>query len=269
MKNELRKIIESRYGSIPDAPKHLRALTLSEDRDFAAGSGRLSLISLVCTTDTEEFSFIIRSVLPTSERKIPIFIYLAESSDIPSRFLPAEEICDLGVGVFILTPSDVADDNGDFKSKIARNLIGARRSKASPSKTAIWSYALSRVIEYALCLDFVDKEKIAVIATESLAPTALVTAVENEKIGYTILNSPSENLTLEHRFARGNLPNDFNSLLSSLAPAFKKRNLLIGLSEDDGLPGSDVQKIAHVRVRNGSRYLSRHDWNYYINFVLK
>lgn len=267
MKNEIKKIIENRYGIIPENPRHLRVRLIAEDRDFAAGRAVIRNLSFVCTAELSEYSFFARLAIPNTDGKIPLFIYLSESGDVPDRFLPMEEICDRGVGVLVLNAHDVTSDDGDFKSGIARHIAGARRSKESASKTAIWSFALLRVIEYVSRLDFIDTERLALIGHAALAPAVLAVGAIQEKIGYTFLNCPTEDALMAHRYRKGYIPDNFYLFLSSLSGAFSGRNLVVGLSDDEVCDSKISAELPNVKRREGRRYLSRGDWNYYIDFV--
>lgn len=260
----MKERIEERYGRLPEPPKHLSLELISEDRTFAAGKAVLRKLRFICTGDSD-FSFFAYSVIPRSSTKIPFFIYLADSADIPGRFLPMEEIVDRGVGVFVLNYADITSDDGNYKSGIAKAISGARRGKSAPSKTLMWSFGIGRILEYIISLDIVDRDRLAVIGHDNLAPSVLVSGAFYKDIKYTFLNSPTEDKSCEHRFVRGHFPSDFSKFAISVSPAFSDRSLMIGLCEDD----CDTFGNVHTRRRSGGKYLSREDWNYYIDFILK
>lgn len=263
MREDIQSAISERYGNIPKKPRHLRCELICEDRSFAAGRAKISELRLICECDEGEVSFKAKSIMPNDGDNLPFFIYLAERGDVPDRFLPAEELCDLGVGVLLLDYRDIASDDEEYRCGIASKLVGSRRGLRSPSKTALWAFAVMRAIEYVRHLSRADSERICVIAHSHLCAAALVGSAMSEVDCYTALNNPSEP-TSSHRFAKRHILGALSDFINSAASAGAKK-LFVSLSEEDKI--EDYRGIT-LRKRDGGSYLGRGDWNYFVK-VLK
>lgn len=297
-------LAENIYGRLPERPEHLRGDTVTKDTTFAAGEGVLREISLTLTIDGGEFRIPLRSVAPSGDGKYPAFIYVDYESDIPSKYLPAEEIIDRGYALFCLSYNDICGENDDFKSGISKFIAPTRRRKDSPGKIALLAWAILRVLEFAVTLPYIDADNVAVIGHGTLARAALVAGGYDERIKYVILNNfefCESYLSRPYLFGKSFWENADgaadNLALSLCAP----RHIMVGAAIDDctgdnqkgveslislnevysllgksGLPyeceSTDEPITLHsdtvfYRLRSGPAYLSRKDWNAYIDYI--
>ncbi len=292
------------YGRIPERPEHLRGETITKDESFAAGEAVLREISLIMTVDGKEFSMPIRSVVPSGEGKHPAFIYVDYESDIPSKYLPAEEIANRGYAIFCLSYKQICGDGADFKSGIAKYIAPSRKRNDAPGKIALLAWAISRVMDFAASLPYIDEGNIAVIGHGLYARAALVAGGYDERCKYVILNSLEfgENyLSHPHLFCK-NFWEKADSIYDNLALSLcVPRYIMIGAAIDDCLCdnaeglcsltalngayelfgkaglGCDVKTADEpitlsgdgifYRLRTGPAYLSRKDWNAYIDYI--
>ena len=320
----IKKLLEEHiYGHMPPAPDHFAVELDNENARFCAGKAPLRTLTATVTLGKNKFTFPIRAVIPKSEKKLPCFVSINFSSDVPNKYLPIEEIVDGGFAVFAICYSEITADNKSFRNGIAKYLSPKRRTLSSPGKIAMWAYAAMRVMDYIETLDCIDKDNVAVIGHSRLGKTALLAAAFDNRFKYAISNDSGcagaaikrenegehiDQITTRfpYWFAKKyrkyatdeySLPLDQNYLLSLIAP----RHLLVGSAEDDlwadpksefistymassawelyGVPGlihnGEIPKANTVldkgnisyHIRHGMHYLSREDWQIYMNYI--
>ena len=243
------------YGYIPKKPEHMNVELISEDNKFCAGKAPLKTLKFTVTINGEQCSFIVKSVVPKSEEKLPAFIHINFRSDVPDKYQPSEEIADNGFAVFSFCYADVTKDDKNFKDNLAKLLSPARRTQTSPGKIAMWAWAAMRVMDYVQTLDSVDLDNVAVVGHSRLGKTALLTAAFDSRFKYAISNDSGCTGAAITRGKRGEdigaitarfgywfckryekyaqnentLPLDQNFLTTLIAP----RHLVIGSAEED------------------------------------
>ena len=189
-REELKKILqEEEYGYIPPKPDHLDVEITEENANFSAGKVRRKNLSFTVTIGEKKFSFPVVSCIPKSDKKVPAFIFINFSPNVPDHRLPSEEISDGGFAVFSFCYNDVTRDNADFKSGIAPLFRKGRAKQTAPGKIAMWAWAAMRVMDYVQTLDEIDTDNIAVIGHSRLGKTALVTGAFDERFKYIISNN--------------------------------------------------------------------------------
>ena len=188
-RDEIKRILEEEeYGKLPPKPEHLVVDKKPGVRDFCAGKAINDLLTFTATINGKEVSFPVIASIPKCDHPVPAFVHINFRADNPDRYMPTEEIIDGGFAVFSLCYQDIALDNGDFKSKLARHLCSSRRAKSSSGKIMMWAWAAMRVMDYIMTLPEIDHDNVAVIGHSRLGKTALVTAAFDERFKYAISN---------------------------------------------------------------------------------
>ena len=255
------------YGRMPDKPEHLRYEIKTVDCEFAAGEAVLNEVDVICELCGKEYRIPTVEMRPKREGRCPLFIYLTTESCYPDKHLPTEELAERGFAVITLRASDVCTDDNDFKGDLPRALGVSRRRGDGTSKTAIWAWALLRIGEYARSADWVDTNRIALIGHGGIAAAALLAGAFDESCPVVITNEggiycdtvgASEarlmyKEMLPHRFCPRGIgrSESFNESLQVHEPCEVRLGRI------------------HHHVRNGARYLSRHDWAVYMDILEK
>ena len=160
-REEIKNILQNEeYGTIPPAPKSLKAEILREDKTFCGGKAVFTEILLTGTWENGEFSFPVYSAVPNPRPIMPVpsFVYISfrDLTDDEKRF-PAKDICGRGFAVFSFNYQAVSSDDGDFADGFAVLLYkNAERTGNSPGKIAMWARAAMTVTDYIKTLDFID-----------------------------------------------------------------------------------------------------------------
>ncbi len=291
---KLRKELSSQiYGEIPDRPTHLSDDFVSEDKHFAAGKATLKSIKLICDFEGRKKEFPLSVITPVGKEIQKFIIYLSYDSNIPSRYLPCEEIVDRGYALAILDHSVITNFDGNFKDGIGTHIKITRKRKDAPSKIALWAWGVMRVVDYLCTLEYVDKDRITVAAHSLLGKAALLACAFDNRIRIVIANDSMnmgfaqlvEQVAEEHPYLfcprfielveNGETPADHGLLLRLCAD----RKVLVGVSEDDprSTPEGELELIKalvyqgycqdnfHYHSRHGSHYLSRDDWKVFLD----
>ena len=172
------------YGKLPERPEHLEGKLVTEDREFAGGSGIVRHFSLVCTMGGENFSYPVKLITPNDNEKHPIFIHLCYRDDIIDRCLPYEEIIEHGYAIMTICARNIAEIGTRKKTKIERHLCPSRRKGNSPGKFILYAWSAINAADFAYSLSFVDTSRIAVLSHGLMARSALLSMAYNKKISY-------------------------------------------------------------------------------------
>ena len=186
-------LMREEYGIVPPDPTDLTFEVLDEHPNkintFCAG--RASIRKMLCKGKVygREFSFPFFCVLPIGKTNVPFFIHINFRDDNPDRYQPTEEITDNGFAVLTVCYSDVTSDDGDFTNGLAGVLFdGKERKPDDPGKIMMWAWAASRVMDYAMSLDCLDKTRGAVVGHSRLGKTALVAGMIDQRYYAAISN---------------------------------------------------------------------------------
>lgn len=256
LKPEIKRLLmEEEYGIMPPAPTSVSVEPVAGKYTNFAGKATHQGYTLKANVYGKEVSFYFTAVLPTgTEGKIPVFINIAFNR-APNFRQPTEEIIDRGYGVFTVNYEDCTTDNGDFSNGVASVLCPDRSAPNATGKIAMWSWCISRVIDYIYTLDNIDLDKIAVIGHSRLGKTTLLTAAFDERVNFACVNDSGTSgdalsrgtvgetiYDITSRFPywfcpnymkyannENSLPFDQHYLLSLVAP----RVLLCGTANDD------------------------------------
>lgn len=173
-RNEIIGLLAQEYGALPPEPVSLRFKTLGEEKNFCAGKARLVKTEICCDLkEGGKFSFPVYSVIPYKEGKTPSFILINFRDAVPDRYLPSEELCDLGLAVHSFCHEDITSDDSDYNGGLAAFYCG-KNENLERGKIALWAWAASRVLDFVLCLPQTDGQQIAVAGHSRLGKTALL-----------------------------------------------------------------------------------------------
>lgn len=275
---------ESIYGEMPPAPKHLHCVCDQSDPTFAAGYAVLSSKRLIIDLGESRLTLPFISSVPNHTAPCPAIVNLSFDSAVPNKFLPAEEINERGYAIFHLNLSDVSENNGDFKSGAFSKSLISRRRRTAAGKTALWSWAALRLIEYVSSLENIRKDAIAVAGHGISAISAMLSSCYDGKSSFVIANDPFSALSdgststilscLWHLFCPAFVDQPTNMIIEPLLSSMSGVTLLLGSARDREF--ADVEKEARLLenvsdayhfTRDGLAYFSRKDWNNYLDFI--
>ena len=317
-------LLREEYGFLPPAPTALEVEETNYDRRHCAGKAPLRELKFTAHCEFGEFSFPVQYFCPKSDKPVPCVVLLKFSESISHRYLPAEEVADLGYAVMSVCYLDISSDNNDFTNGLAGLVYpGGKRAPDQCGKIGLWAWAAIRLLEYALTLPELDHSRISVAGHSRLGKTALLAgaleprffcawsnnsgcsgaALARNNTGETVAAICQkfpywfcENY-LKYAGNEENLPFDQHFLLAAnaghkvyvasafgdrwacpeneylscvAASAYFERNGQKGCIDLNRLP--DPGDILHegdigYHMRDGSHYMSREDWNLFIQFV--
>jgi hypothetical protein len=106
------------------------------------------------------------------------------------KYYPLEEIVDNGVIVAEMVMNDVAADREDhYEGGMAPHYIkDGKRESDTFGKIGMWAFAASRVLDYLLTLDCVDKNRVGVMGHSRLGKTALWAGANDERFTHVFSN---------------------------------------------------------------------------------
>ena len=182
------------YGVIPDVPFSMEAEIVKVDDRFCAGKCVLTTAELTIRLAQGECRFPVRLAMPKAEGSHPLFVFINFRPEVPDRYLPSEEICDRGYAVLSFYYNDVSLDADDgFKDGLALLLRCAAAENGVPQeqlpgKIAVWAWAMSRALDWALTQPQACPARIAVIGHSRLGKTALWCGLQDERFTCVISN---------------------------------------------------------------------------------
>lgn len=190
------------YGRIPEDPVDVKAEVLAQDERFCAGKAVLQTIKLSMELPEGCFSFPVQIILPHKPRTagttadwsgFPFFVHLAFRPDVPDKYLPAEELVDEGFALFNICYQDIVPDQNDqFQTGLPVFFPFQHDQPDRWGKISMWSWAASRVLDYALQEAKrglpLDPDRAAVIGHSRLGKTALWAGANDPRFNYVISN---------------------------------------------------------------------------------
>lgn len=176
-------ILNEEYGFLPDEPIAINAVEESCDDGFCAGKANLIKIRLECKLKEGDFSFPVYYTRPVNKKgPLPCFVHINFRDLVPDKYQPSEELADNGYAVLSFCYKDVTSDSGDFTDGLAGVIYpDGKRTNTQCGKIGLWAWAAIRVLDYALTLPEIDKEKISVAGHSRLGKTALLAGALDER----------------------------------------------------------------------------------------
>ena len=321
---------EHEYGFFPCEADEITFKEGPTDGNFCAGKVYTSVVEAIARFGEREFRFPFRVTVPKSDGPHPFFVYIAFSDAPSDKYLPMEEITDRGFAVLSFCYNDVTADkienNPRYDSRIFDVLYGGTPVPKNGCGTiAVWAWAASRVMDYAVTRTDLDLGRAGVLGHSRLGKTALLAGAsdtrfthvfsndsgcsgaaitrgkEGERIAEITKTFPYWFCENYHAYAgrEEDLPFDQHFLLSAVAP----RKVYVGSAVGDiwadpqaeyqscvaasaayealglvGLVSSvDVPSVGDAfpegnvgyHLRGGTHYLSREDWNRYMDYLCR
>ncbi len=338
-------LLKEEYGYLPNVEYNV---SVSEEIElsqklYPINDANLSYVNFTITSDYGSHTFKVSRVLYNDGKKHPFFIFINFRDSVPDFYYPIEEIVEKGFSVLSFCYKDVTSDDGDFTNGLAKVLLpNGQDSNDTAGKLMLWSFAASRVLDYAQSIDSLDFLNAAILGHSRLGKTALLTSMLDNRFKFafsncsgcsgaslsrgnsgvvnydktknsTILEAHKYGETISHiltkfdywfcknytKYRKNNFPVDFDQhyLLASIAPRFvyvgsgsldlwadpiseflncvasseAYINLGVkGLIHNDKLPCVNERFLEGrigYHLREGVHFLSRHDWNNYMEFI--
>ena len=201
------------FGFTPPAPEKVDAEIVysSASKTYAgtvksdAGKAVVERINLSFDAPYGRFTFPIQFVRPMYAEKPPVIIHLAfdpslqdrsPSADVETRYAPIEEIIDNGFAYVHMCYNDIIKDliRGNFKEAFLENGMGSvffqgeAREKTQWGKIGMWAWAGSRVVDYLMTRDDIDRDCICVAGHSRLGKTALWCGAQDARIFAALVN---------------------------------------------------------------------------------
>jgi len=188
--NMLDVLLTEEYGFLPNRETALSWEVNKEEPTFAAGKATLYQMTMHATFPTGTFSFPFVSVIPKNKENIPFFVHINFRPDVPDRYQPTEELVDNGYAVISFCHKDVTSDDGDFGNGVAPFILGATEQQTDTDcgKIAMWSWAASKIMDYAETIPELDKSRATVVGHSRLGKTALLTGAQDSRFSLVISN---------------------------------------------------------------------------------
>lgn len=264
MQAEARSTLAERiYGEIPRRPIHLDYKVKSADEGFAAGKAELIEYEILMELADRTVVMPLTAVIPKGRTNIPAIITLTDQDGVPNKFLPAEEIIDRGYAILQIDAREVAENNGDFKTRICGHIARSRKRKAAAGKIAVWAFSVMRAVDLAYDLEAINKDAICVSGQGIYGRAGMLAAAFDTRIGYIIANGiasypppysdkiPKSGITVRDfpylycpALADKPVGDEYTLLLSAIAP----RRVMVGYAEDGGYYDFEVELDRLYRI---------------------
>jgi len=191
-REEMLDIIQNElFGKLPPAPDSISF----EAQDnyinrFGGGKGYCKKITAHCRLGEKTFSFPFYSTFPSDGKKHPFFIHINFDHNVPSKYMPSEELTDNGFAVLSFGYKDITSDDGDFSTGLAAVLYpDGTRAPDGTGKIGMWAWAAQRVMDYAQTLpEIFDLDGSVVCGHSRLGKTALFTAATDTRFAFAYSN---------------------------------------------------------------------------------
>jgi len=209
------------YGTPPPPPRTLDAAVEQEDERFCAGKAALRKVRLTASlANGRAASFPVCVVIPRAASQAapaPFFVHIAFTPNVPDASMPSEEIADGGFGMVSFCYTDVTTDDGDFSTGLAGAAYDTEPGYAkvrfgadAPGKIALWAWAASRALDYALTLPALDASRAFVVGHSRLGKTALFAGAYDERFAAAISNDSGAGGAALYRCTGGESAADLN-----------------------------------------------------------
>ena len=208
-KQLLQMLQEEEYGFQPPACPVIPVDTARDERCYGSKCLRLDT-SLRCELPQGAFSFPATGIIPKCGHPVPAVVFISFSDQIPYKNLPAEEITDNGVAVFTFYYKAVVPDNKEaMNAELPMLLYGPERKPHDGGAIALWAWAASRVLDWALTMPEVRADRVAVVGQSRLGKTALVAGALDERFAVAYSN---ESGCCGAAVSRGKAGEDFQAI---------------------------------------------------------
>ena len=180
-KNEIRELfLKHEYGFLP--PPITPSVRIEKNWVDFAGKGKWESVFLTFEGDKASHTVRTDLILPPEKKNVPVFIYIGMNPEIPSKYLPVEEILDSGFGIYTFFYQDVTSDGSE------RDGLAGIFESCDCGKISFWAYMASRCMDYLEKRNEVDINNVAVIGHSRLGKTALWAGATDERFALVISN---------------------------------------------------------------------------------
>ena len=195
-KEELKRLItEVEYGQPEKREDRVWFETVHSFDWYAAGKARFTETRIHAVFDDREFVFTADAFIPLNAGKVPFFVLIGASAR-PDCSVPVEEIIDRGFGLLSFGYQDVCADFSMHALLRSDTALGAypllfpswKEGEPTYCHIAVWAWAASRVLDYALTIPELDPSGAAVVGHSRLGKTALFAGVQDERFRTVIAN---------------------------------------------------------------------------------
>ena len=180
------QLFENVFGNIPPYVKP--EISVREKKVNFGGKAKWEEICFTFSHSGKEHTVPTQLLLPCKKEKCPVFIYVNFDPEVPSKYLPAEEILDGGFGIFAVCYNDVTTDNGDFTNGLAGMFSVDRHNGTEAGKIMYWAYMATRMMDYLQNRDEIDHKKIGIAGHSRLGKTALLASAIDERFAFVCSN---------------------------------------------------------------------------------
>jgi hypothetical protein len=188
----LDSVFANEYGYPPQKPDYVHAELGEANSYFCAGKASLRRINLAVGINGAEFTFPFQFAhpVPVNDGGFPLIIHISFGKDITSASCPAEEILDNGFALASLCYQDICSDGPEGLSDGLSAVLwkDSARPSNGAGELALWAWAASRILDYLLTLDSVDKKNTAVIGHSRLGKAAVVAGAADERFKFVLIN---------------------------------------------------------------------------------
>ena len=202
------------YGKTLPAPERVWAEPVGE-KSYVAYAGKVieERVNICFEAEGEKkpFKFPVDIFVPKAVEKPPVILHIA-FRPVPDRYIPVEEITDMGYALVVMTYTDIVNDNhyGDFSGGIAAYFKKKRaRTDTEWGKIGMWAYGASRVMDYIKTREDIDGDRVAVSGHSRLGKTALWCGAQDERFAAVISNDSGYGGAASSKRGKGERITDF------------------------------------------------------------
>lgn len=178
------------YGKMPSPWGETTGKVISEI-DHARGLADCTSVEITFPTpDGSAYTFPAEITVPrsaTAENPAPVFVYISFGSN---RHSCIEEIVEQGVifAEFLISRVSADRKNSYTEGLDAHVFVDGKRKDDDWGKIGMWAFAASRLLDYLLPFDYVDKKRVGVIGHSRLGKTALWAGANDERFTHVFSN---------------------------------------------------------------------------------
>lgn len=221
-RKEVRQILFSNmFGFCQVHTKSVEGKIEKHDKKLFGKKAVYDRVKVQVEMEEGSFAFPCHLVLPKTEQKVPVFVYISFERGYMEELLPTEEIIDHGFGVAAFCYQDIATDANDGCTQ-GMSVFGGRCREDAWGKIAMWAWAASRVVDVLIEREEIDAKRIAIAGHSRAGKAALVAGALDERFSCVISNDSGGGGAAIFRGKEGEMVKNFRGGSSALwfAPKF-------------------------------------------------
>lgn len=182
----LTALSEYSYGYTPKTSVTVTSVKTGEDEILYDGLTLLEHRELILSDGTKEFRFPFVISLPAlAKKKVPGILFISGHGLIGDfRDAPVKETNEAGFALIQIFFADLINDNhyGDFSGGLAEFFgLNDPRKPNEWGKIGMWAYGTSRVMDYLMTRDDLDKDHLILSGHSRLGKTILWAAAQDDR----------------------------------------------------------------------------------------